>query len=199
MSALKFLPGLIVVQVAAAALAVVVAASGGIIGWTLAAIVACTLTLIVGLWFGSIADHIRKDALTDLREEFTRDREHLLVAAEVDKRSIIEESHRRIIEESRQAHARANFKLGAAVSGMVGIAGILLYIELFTLALVTATTAGGALAGYLVRARQDGRLLRRPEREVRDTTAVSVEELLAEAPSKPVRAPVRWSGSRPRV
>jgi len=163
LSALKFLPGLIVVQVAAGSLAIVAVSGAGSIGWALGTVVAATLTVVVALWFASIADHVKKDALAELRDSVARDRETLLVSTEVEKRTIVEESHRRIVDETRRVHARANFKLGAAVAGMVGIAGVLLYIELFTLALVTATTAGGALAGYLARARQDARALRGPE------------------------------------
>jgi hypothetical protein len=182
---MKFLPGLLLVQVTAAALAVFAISGANAIGWALAGAVGATLTLVVGLWFGSIAEHLKKDALTDLRDRFARDRESLLVSAETEKRQIVEESHQRIVEETRRVHSKANFKLGAAVTGMVGIAGILLYIELFTLALVTATTAGGALAGYLARARQDGRALRGPSlKELADVSDISEGEFIDGRPSK---------------
>jgi len=185
-SALKFIPGLVVVQCAAAALAMV--AVGGVsgIGWALAAAIAAALTLVVGLWFGSIAEHVKKDALAELRDGFARDRESLRVSAEAEKRQIVEESHQRIVEETRRAHSKANFKLGAAVTGMVGLAGILLYIELFTLALVTATTAGGALAGYLARARQEARALRGPSlKTLAKPSDISEGELIERRPGKP--------------
>ncbi|MGY6213950.1 hypothetical protein ACW73L_02220 [Methylolobus aquaticus] len=162
-------------------------AAGGAsgIGWALAAAIAAALTMVVGLWFGSIAEHIKKDALAELRDGFARDRESLRVSAEAEKRQIVEESHQRIVEETRRAHSKANFKLGAAVTGMVGLAGILLYIELFTLALVTATTAGGALAGYLARARQEARALRgAPLKTLANPSEISDGELIERRPGK---------------
>ena len=192
MSALKFIPGLVVVQLAAAALAMVAVGGASGIGWALAAAIAATLTVIVGLWFGSIADHVKKDALTEVRDGFARDRESLLVSAEAEKRLIVEESHQRIVEETRRAHSKANFKLGAAVTGMVGIAGILLYIELFTLALVTATTAGGALAGYLARARQESRALRGPSlKTLAKPSEIAEGQLIERRPGKPLTRSTR--------
>lgn len=198
MSALKFLPGLIVVQLAAGALAVAATSGTGGASWALAAGLAATLTLIVGFWFSSIAEHAAKDALSSLRDRYARDRETLLVAAEADKRTIVEESHRRILEETRRVHARANFKLGAAVTAMAGIAGVLLYVELFTLALVTATTAGGALAGYLARARQDARLLGRPDTPPRQIAAIGAGEYLEHTRSNGERLRPGGAGSARR-
>ena len=159
MSTYRFLPGLIIVQLATAALVFAAASDSMRLHWGFVAAAALLLTLIAGFWFASIAEHGRKDSLAAAKEQFARERERLVVAAEAEKRTIVEESHRTILRETNRAHARANFKLGATVVGMIGIAGVLLYIQLFTLALVTLTTAGGALAGYVARARQDARAL----------------------------------------
>jgi membrane protein implicated in regulation of membrane protease activity len=191
---LKFLPGLVIIQIAAGALAVTGTASAGGTGWALAATISLTLTVVVALWFASMTEHIKKDAIAGVKESFSRDRETLLVSAETEKRTIVEESHRRIVEETNRAHARANFKLGAAVVGMVGIAGVLIYIQLFTLALVTATTAGGALAGYVARARQDLLGIRRRAGAVADDTPDGVIDLRREdSPKLPVH---RASGQK---
>ncbi len=185
MSAYRFLPGLIMVQLATAALVIAAASGAGAINWTLAAVASVLITLVVGFWFASIAEHARKDMLAEVREKFAQERERLVVAAETEKRTIVEESHRRIVEETNRAHAKANFKLGAAVVGMAGIAGVLLYAELFTLALLTITTAGGALAGYLVRGRQDAvALKRRPaERSLLPTAYYTVDRTGHEDPT----------------
>ncbi len=161
MSAYRFLPGLIIVQAATAALVFTAGSASGPVNWALVAVAASLITLVVGFWFASIAEHARKDILAEAKEEFARERERMVVAAEAEKRSLVEDSHRRIVRETNRAHAKANFKLGAAVVGMLGLAGVLLYIELFTLSLITLTTAGGALAGYVTRARQDARALAR--------------------------------------
>jgi hypothetical protein len=156
--------------------------------------VALILTVIVGLWFGSIAEHVKKDAIARIRDTYSRDRETLLVSAEAEKRTIVEESHRRIVEETNRAHAKANFKLGAAVVGLLGVAGVLLYIQLFTLALVTVTTAGGALAGYLTRARQDLLAIRRTTRNV--SAIADTQGVIETQGKRPSRALVYRSPSR---
>lgn len=159
LSVYRFLPGLIIVQAATAVLVFAASGASGPVHWGLVAVAALSLTLVVGFWFASIAAHAHQDILAGVKEQFARERERLAVAAEAEKRTFVEDSHRKILEETNRAHAKANFKLGAAVAGLLGIAGMLLYIELFTLSLVALTTAGGALAGYVARARQDARAL----------------------------------------
>lgn len=160
MSIFRFLPGLVIAQIATAALLVYAERGGAEPNWIIPGIAGLFVALVIGLWFGSVADHVKKDALADAREEFARERERFLIAAEADKRTIVEESHQKIVRETNRAHAKANFKLGAAVVGLIGIAGVMIYIELITLGLLTLTTAGGALAGYVARARQDSKAMR---------------------------------------
>lgn len=182
MSPFRFLPGLILVQLATAVLAIVAVSGPGQVNWLLAAVAALLVTIVVGFWFASIADHARKDLLANERERFAQERERLVVAAETEKRNVLEDSHRKIVQETSRAHAKANFKLGAAVAGMVGVAGVLLYIEMVTLALVALTTAGGGLAGYLLRIRQERRALRGPGAE---RVLADVEYRRLEPPSGP--------------
>ncbi|MGH1350983.1 MAG: hypothetical protein ACRBBN_09260, partial [Methyloligellaceae bacterium] len=47
----------------------------------------------------------------------------------------------------------------AAVAGAVGLGAFFMVGQMVTLGLLTLSTAGGGLAGYLVRARQDKKLL----------------------------------------
>jgi hypothetical protein len=160
LSIFRFLPGLLIAQLATAALLIYAERGGAEPNWMVLGVAALFVALVIGLWFGSVAEHVKKDALADAREEFARERERFLIAAEADKRTIVEESHEKIVRETNRAHARANFKLGAALVGVLGIAGVMIYIELITLGLLTLTTAGGALAGYVTRARQDSKALR---------------------------------------
>lgn len=166
MSAFRFLPGLVIVQIATAALVIAGGSAPAQVNWALVAVAAAVTTLVVAFWFSSIAENARKDTLAEAREKFARERERLVVTTEAEKRTLVEENHRRMVQATNRAHARANFKLGAAVAGLVGIAAALLYIELFTLALVTLTTAGGALVGYVARARQEAQALRRHRAEL---------------------------------
>lgn len=182
MSPFRFFPGLILVQLATAVLAIVAISGTGQVNWLLAAVAAVLVSIVAGFWFASIADHARKDLLANERERFAQERERLVVAAETEKRNFLEDSHRKIVQETGRAHARANFKLGAAIAGLVGVAGILLYIEMVTLAVITLTTAGGGLAGYLLRIRQERRALQAP---VADRLVAGVEYHRLEPPSGP--------------
>lgn len=183
MSAYRFLPGLIIVQVATAGMVIAAGIAPEHANWLLVAVASAVITLLVGFWFASIAEHAKKDMLAEAREKFARERERLVVAAEAEKRTIVENSHRQIVQETNRAHAKANFKLGAAVVGMMGIAGVLLYVELFTLALVTLTTVGGALAGYVARVRQETLALRREKAEKALLSSVyTVERVESEQP-----------------
>ena len=118
-------------------------------------LLAMIISVLVAFWFASIADHIKKDAVARAKEDFVRERENLLVSAEAEKRSVLEESHKRIVKETNQVHAKANFKLGGAFIGVLSFATVMISIELLTVGLLTLATAGGALAGYVIRARQD--------------------------------------------
>jgi len=155
MSILRFLPGILVVE--AATVGVVMAARGasGEAEWVPLGLLALIITLLIAVWFGSIADHVKKDAVADARNSFARERENLLVAAETDKRATLEETHQRLVREVSQAHRRANIKLGFGLFALLSIGAVLLAIELVTVGLLTFAVAGGAVAGYLVRSRQE--------------------------------------------
>lgn len=155
MSVIRFLPGLIIVQAATAALVIHAVGSSLEATWQLIGVVGIILTLVVAYWFRSIAEHIKKDSLAQAKEAFAREREKLILASEAEKRTLVEESHQRIVKETNRAHAKANLKLGALFVGILCVATVMLYVELITLGLVVLATAGGALTGYVARARQD--------------------------------------------
>ncbi len=187
MSSLRFLPGIIVCQAATAAL--VLAAMDSSFDAHIAAFlaIAAILSLMLTLWFGSIGEHIRKDALLRAKDDFAREREQIIVSAEVDKRSMLQESHERIVRETNRAHARANLKLGASLAGLVVIGALLLAVEFISIGLMTLTAAGGMLAGYVLRARQDA--LRRRETMIPSLEPPVVSILAAEEkPSLPKAA-----------
>jgi hypothetical protein len=151
----RFLPGILVVQAATAALIVAATGSASEANWAAMAALALIITVLAALWFGSIADHVKKDALANASTGFAREREHLLVAAETEKRAALEASHRTIVRETQRARTRANVKLGLGLLALLSLGGLMLAIEFMMVGLLIFATAGGALGGYLVRVRQD--------------------------------------------
>lgn len=161
---LRFLPGIIVLEVATAALLHVLtmpAAHPGL--WAPVAVLGGVVTLLTAFWFGSIADHARKDALLGARASHAREREEIVVTAELEKRVALEQTHRRLAQATARAQAQANWRLGLGLTGLVAVGFVLLAIEFMTVGLLVMAAAGGALGGYLWRARQETRYLLRGE------------------------------------
>lgn len=153
MSIFRFLPGIIIIQAATAALVFVVIETPTI-SWELCALLALCASFLAAFWFASIADHLKKDAIADLKEKSVRERERLIVSAEKEKSRVFKQTHKQIVKETNRAHAKANFKVGAVVIGAVGAGIGLLSLQFITVGLITLLAAGGALTGYVVRARQ---------------------------------------------
>ncbi len=109
MSMFRFLPGIIIVEAAMVALVTAFMNASTEANWIPMALLVAIVTVLVAFWFGSIADHVKKDALAQAKDDFVRDRENLLVAADADKRKVVEQSHKQLIKETNQVHATANF------------------------------------------------------------------------------------------
>ena len=182
MSMFRFLPGIIIVEAAMVALVTAFMNASTEANWIPMALLVAIVTVLVAFWFGSIADHVKKDALAQAKDDFVRDRENLLVAAEADKRKVVEQSHKQLIKETNQVHAKANFKLGAAFVGILSIGAVLLSVELMTIGLLTLTTAGGALAGYVIRARQDALAYRSKLAQIELDSPMRENEVLESKP-----------------
>ena len=69
------------------------------------------------------------------------------------------EATRCCVSEADHGPRRGGEPDGDRVAGAVGVGALLVVGQMVTLGLLTLTTAGGGLAGYLVRARQDRKLL----------------------------------------
>jgi Flp pilus assembly protein TadB len=112
--------------------------------------------LLMAFWFSSMARQRHQAELDALREEHARERERIKVNAERQKARVISKSHKELLRETRRAHAAANLKVGAAFAGALAFGAAMLYSQFVTLGLLVLTSAGGGLAGYLVRGRQIG-------------------------------------------
>ncbi len=153
----KFLLGILLIQGTAAVLTFAALQSAHVEVWLVLGVLALIVSCLTAFWFVSIAGHFRKDALARLRENFSREREQFRVKAEREKTKVLRQSHQQIAKERNRAQSKANFKVGASLAAALGLGVMMLLTQFVTIGLLTLTTAGGALGGYLFRARQDHR------------------------------------------
>jgi hypothetical protein len=151
----RYLPGILLVQVATVALVLVALKTDERELWYAMAFLALIVNLVTAFWFGSIASHVKKDALARMREQFSEEREKLKVGVEQHKSRLLKQSHEQITKATNRAHARANFKVGAAFTGIIAAGVLMMFTQFMTLGILTLASGGGALAGYLARTRQN--------------------------------------------
>lgn len=152
----KFLPGILLIQVATSALVfILVRTPVDDIQIAAIGLLALVISLFGAFWFASIAHNIHKDALEKTRQEFAQQRENLLVDTEREKAEMLKQTHKQIVKETNRAHAKANLKVGAMFTAAVGFGAVMLFTQFITAGLLVLASTGGALAGYLARSRQD--------------------------------------------
>ena len=151
----RFLGGILLIQGAAAVLTYVALKSEHTEVWLVLATLALATGLVATFWFASVAGQLRKDALARLQKDFYREREQIRVTAEREKAKVIKQSHQQITKERNRAQNRANVKVGASLAVAVGLGLLMLLTQFVTIGLLTLTTAGGAVGGYLFRARRE--------------------------------------------
>ena len=152
---LRYLPGILIIQVATAALLLAAVRTSDQELWIAIGCLALVVTVVTAFWFDSIAAHIKKDAVIQAKDDFSREREKLRVNAERAKTRLIKKSHEQINKETNRAHAKANFKVGGAFVGVIAAGTLMVFTQFMTLGLLMLATGGGALAGYLARLKQE--------------------------------------------
>jgi hypothetical protein len=151
----RYLPGILIIQVATLALILAASRTSDQELWIAIACLGLVISLVTAFWFESIARHLKKDAVTQVKDEFSRERENLRVNAERQKSRLIKKSHEQINRETNRAHARASFKVGGALVGVIAAGTLMVFTQFMTLGLLLLATGGGALAGYMARVRQE--------------------------------------------
>ncbi len=152
---LRFLAGILLVQGAAAVLTYAALTSDRAEVWLLLGALALAASLLVTFLFASEACQLRKEALARQQRGFSQEREAMRAKAERVKSRVIKESSRQLAREKKRIQHRANFKIGTSVALAVGLGVLMLLTQLVTVGLLTLATTGGALGGYLLRARQE--------------------------------------------
>ncbi len=122
--------------------------------WAELLIPACAIALVTAFWFGALSKEIADKNISKLRDDFSKEREKLVTNAERAKTRILQKTQAQIVRESSRAHAKANFKVGAALSGAVGFGVLMMFTQFASLGLLLLSTAGGTLGGYILRSRQ---------------------------------------------
>jgi len=152
---LKYLLGLLIIQTATVAMTFAAIKSDDQELWLAVLLLAFIISMVTAFWFASIASHAKKDALASAKDEFSKEREKIRVNAERQKTRLVRKSHEEIRKETNRAHARSSFKLGAGFIGIVAAGSLMIFSQLLTLGFLTLAISGGALGGYLLRARQE--------------------------------------------
>jgi Flp pilus assembly protein TadB len=152
---LKFLPGILLLQIITVALVLIAPTDLANWGWLRLAIPVLIAGFLTAFWFGAVAAHQRKDEINRLQECHAKERESIRVNAERAKAKVVKQAHKETLQEVRRTSTQANIKVGLAFAGMAGLGGLLLLTQFITLGLLTLTTAGGALGGYVLRIRQE--------------------------------------------
>lgn len=156
---IKYFFGILAVQIATVALVLLAPELEGV-GWLRLMIPLLVIGFFTAFWFNSIASHKSKEDVFEAHAQHAREKEKIQINAERAKTRLVKKTQQQIARESRIAHSKANFKVGAAFAGTIGAGALMLLTELLTMGLLTISTAGGALGGYVMRARKDRHLIK---------------------------------------
>lgn len=175
---LRFLPGIVLVQMVTLALFWVNQNADMQDLLMRVALPSALFACVTAFWFSALSRTQREQQLSKLREAHATEREKLnkqiertrsdvlqkasadqakiLERANVEREKLVKKTHQEVLRTERSASRRASFKVGFAFTAVTAFGVVLLLSNLLTLGLLTITTAGGALGGYLVRWRQTG-------------------------------------------
>ncbi|MEE9321434.1 MAG: hypothetical protein V3U76_13370 [Granulosicoccus sp.] len=154
---LRYLPGIFLIQAVTLAVFWVNLDADPTTLLLRAGVPALLIATVSALWFSSIGKVDAERSQARLRLEHARDREKLQLDAERSKAKVLKQAQRESIKQERKVSRRANVKVGLAFMGVTAAGVLMLLTELLTLGLLTITTAGGAMGGYLLRWRQASR------------------------------------------
>ncbi len=176
LSMFRYLPGIVLVQLVTLALFWVNRDAGVEDLLLRAGLPALIIAFVTALWLSTLGRMEAERRNAELRESHANEREKLhrkiertrsevLQQASADKaqmqerahaerESLVRKTHKQLMQRERSISRRANIKVGLAFMGVTGLGVLMLITEMLTLGLLTITTAGGALGGYVFRWRQ---------------------------------------------
>jgi hypothetical protein len=154
---LKFIPGILILQVITIALVWITPGELENWGWLRLAIPVLIAGFLTAFWFGSIAAHQRTDKIRRLKEEHAKEREKIRLSAEREKTRVEKQAQRKTRKEIRRSTSKSNIRLGLAFTVVAGMGGVLLLTQFMSLGLLMLSALGGTLGGYILRIRQEKR------------------------------------------
>ena len=170
---LRYLPGILLLQCATAAVVWFMPQSIDFRVWIGIALAVLLLGVFTSLWFTSLDKSTTQDAVNKAKLNFAKEREQYQVKAERAKTKLVEKTQKQIASEARKTQGKANLKVGGAFIAAIGAGILMLIIELLTFGLMTLTTAAGAMGGYLLRAKKAHREMNDRLPQVIDVTEKS--------------------------
>jgi hypothetical protein len=165
----RFLVGIFLLQGVTAVLVFTALGTDWHATWPLFVLLGGSIGALVALWFSALVGADRRHAVACITERLSKEREELRVKVEQDRvkaeQQRVKETRdleRQMAKVTAAAAAKGGgfgrgltLKSGAMVGGAVGVGVALLLTQFVTIGLLTLTTAGGAMLGYGVRARQE--------------------------------------------
>jgi hypothetical protein len=113
--------------------------------------------LFAALWLASLARSHSAEAVLRAEGHLARERErHKRLTAEERARAV-ERVRRQVERETQRVRSRSNVRLYGAFAGVAGLGTLLLLTQFLSLGVLLISSSGGAVAGYLLRARQESR------------------------------------------
>lgn len=152
---LRFFAGLMLAQLTIAVLVHLSPMTNVLENGLLILFVIFLLSTVITLWFNTVSRHQADRRIAVMKEKFASEKEKINVSAERAQKNLLKKTQKEIESERRKQSTRANLKIGGAVAVAAGFGVVMLMSQFFTLGLLTLTTAGGAVGGYLARTRRE--------------------------------------------
>ena len=104
------------------------------------------IALSLSFWFSSMAKQYSQDS-------FSSQKEQLHKQTQKDKEKFLKEAQRDMSIQSAKTTAKANFKVGAAFAGALGVGALFVFAQMVTAGLLALAATGGAMGGYYIRSK----------------------------------------------
>lgn len=179
---LRFFTGLVIAQLITAAIIALYPGSSMETALVLAFSIGL-MALVMSLWFGTVSRQLGDQRIASLKQSFAAEREKMNISAERAKKKLEKKTQAQMQAHERRTKTKANVKVGAAIAVAGGFGLLMMFMQLTTLGLLTMTSVGGAVGGYLARAKREQDLLAgTPEYKMIEGVEV-IEESAAEEPA----------------